>query len=169
MRGLTCLAVAGLASLVVACTSPAPSAPPPVASSLRPGPVNPVASPAASGPAGSPTAATTVAAAPIPPLPEPRHPDYDPRGRRDPFESLEVREGASGPTVASARLTGIVRSGQGPLALVETADGLGYILKPGDTLGEGRLVEIGADSVVFRVPARPGSTTDRVVLKLPGD
>ncbi len=161
MRGLTCLAVAGLASLVVACTSPAPSAPPPAA--------NPAASPAASGPAGSPTAATTVAAAPIPPLPEPRHPDYDPRGRRDPFESLEVREGASGPTVASARLTGIVRSGQGPLALVETADGLGYILKPGDTLGEGRLVEIGADSVVFRVPARPGSTTDRVVLKLPGD
>jgi Tfp pilus assembly protein PilP len=110
-----------------------------------------------------------VAAAPIPPLPEPRNLEYDPRGRRDPFENLEVREGASGPTVASARLTGIVRSAQGPLALVETADGLGYILKPGDTLGEGRLVEIGSDSVVFRVPGQPGSTTDRVVLKLPGD
>jgi hypothetical protein len=55
------------------------------------------------------------------------------------------------------------------MALVETADGLGYILKPGDTLGDGRLVQVGQDSVVFSVAARRGSTTNRVVLRLPGD
>jgi hypothetical protein len=151
---------AGLALLALAagCTSPAPT-PTPVSNPQAP----------VSTPPPPPAAGSTVAAAPIPPLPEPRNLEYDPRGRRDPFETLEVREGASGPTVASARLTGIVRSGQGLLALVETADGLGYILKPGDTLGDSRLVEIGPDSVVFRVPTRAGSTTDRVVLKLPGD
>ena len=94
---------------------------------------------------------------------------YEAKGRRDPFENLEVREGASGPTLASAKLTGIVRGSSGPLALVETSDGLGYILKPGDTLGDGRVLEIGSDSVVFRIAVRTGSTTDRVVLKLPGD
>jgi hypothetical protein len=158
MRATTGLALLGLAASVAGCTGSAPTAPAPVATP---------AAPAAAPP--PPAAGSTVAAAPIPPLPEPPHLEYDSRGRRDPFESLEVREGASGPTVASARLTGIVRSGQDLLALVETADGLGYILKPGDTLGDGRLVEIGSDSVVFRVPARTGSTTDRVVLKLPGD
>lgn len=167
MRTVTGVVLLGLAGLTAGCTgSPAPTASPVPATSPAPAPAP---APAPSGPAASPPAGSPVAAAPIPPLPEPRNLEYDPRGRRDPFETLEVREGASGPTVASARLTGIVRSGQGPLALVETADGLGYILKPGDTLGDSRLVEIGSDSVVFSVSRRPGSTTDRVVLKLPGD
>jgi Tfp pilus assembly protein PilP len=93
---------------------------------------------------------------------------YEARGRRDPFESPESREesGGRGPTVASAKLTGIVRGAQATLALVETTDGIGYILKPGDTLGDGRLVEIGADSVVFTIVPKPGSTTNRVTLKL---
>lgn len=96
-------------------------------------------------------------------------PSYDRKGRRDPFEPVNVVDAAmASPTVASARLKGIVRS-QTPRALVETSDGLGYILKVGDALGEGRLVEIGADSVVFSVPARPGSTTTRIVLRLPDD
>jgi hypothetical protein len=135
--------------------------------------------------AGSATAAVTVAptpaapavpaspsptsTAPVPPVPAPVIQQYDPKGRRDPFESLEVRAG-NGPTVAAAKLTGIVRGNDGLMALIETADGLGYILKPGDTLGDGRLVEIGRDTVTFTVAiAASSSTTNRVVLRLPGD
>ena len=93
-------------------------------------------------------------------------PKYDASGRRDPFETLEVREGSGGLTVAATRLTGIVRSNRVALALVEAPDGIGYILKPGDTLGDGRLLEIGSDSVVFVVTAKAGAPTNRVVLKL---
>jgi hypothetical protein len=94
---------------------------------------------------------------------------YDRRGRRDPFEPVDgLRLEATPPTVATARLRGIVR-GNTLRALVETPDGLGYILKVGDTLAEARLVEIGADSVVFSVPAQRGSTARRIVLRLPDD
>jgi Tfp pilus assembly protein PilP len=68
--------------------------------------------------------------------------------------------------VATTKLTGIVRGARTTLALVEAQDGVGYILKPGDTLGDGRLVEIGADAVVFVVSSRPGAQSNRVVLKL---
>jgi len=119
----------------------------------------------AAAPSPSPQSAPSAAVAETPAA----APKYEAKGRRDPFENLEVREGASGPTVAAARLTGIVFGSRGPLALVETSDGLGYILKPGDTLGDGRLLEIGPDSVVFRIATRSGANTDRVVLRLPGD
>ena len=96
-------------------------------------------------------------------------PTYERKGRRDPFEPVEtLHPDMTSPTIASARLKGIVR-GRTPRALVETPDGLGYILKVGDMLAEGRLIEIGNDSVVFSVPARPGSTANRIVLRLPDD
>jgi hypothetical protein len=94
---------------------------------------------------------------------------YERKGRRDPFETLETREGPRGATVASARLTGIVRSGSGTLVLVETPDGLGYILRRGDTLADGRLVEIGPEAVIFEVAPRSGAPGSRVVLKLAGE
>jgi hypothetical protein len=93
---------------------------------------------------------------------------YDRRGRRDPFEPVDAMRPEASPTVATARLRGIVR-GSTLRALVETSDGLGYILKVGDTLADARLVEIGADSVVFSVPAQRGSTARRIVLRLPDD
>jgi hypothetical protein len=94
---------------------------------------------------------------------------YERRGRRDPFEPVEALDATTAsPTVGSARLKGILRSTT-PRALVETSDGLGYILRVGDVLGEGRLVEIGVDRVVFSVPARRGSETVRIVLRLPDD
>jgi Tfp pilus assembly protein PilP len=80
--------------------------------------------------------------------------------------ALDVTGGPKGLEVATTKLTGIVRSASTTLALVETQDGIGYILKPGDTLGDGRLLEIGADNVTFTVPPKPGSPTNRVVLKL---
>jgi Tfp pilus assembly protein PilP len=126
----------------------------------------PAAKPVTTGPDTVATAATAVSQAPE--TTAPASPKYGSRARRDPFEMVEVRQG-SGPSVASAKLTGIVRGARGPLALVETADGLGYILKPGDTLGDGRLLEIGPNRVVFSITASPGLPTNRVVLNLAGD
>ena len=138
----------GLATLLGACGSSQPAPPPP----------KPAAAPAK-------PAVPAVAQAPAPEE-KVAVPKYDPRGRRDPFETLEVREGTGGLTVASTKLTGIVRSNRAALALVEAPDGIGYILKPGDTLGDGRLLEIGSDSVVFTVTSKAGAPTNRVVLKL---
>lgn len=95
---------------------------------------------------------------------------YDAKGRRDPFDTQQdARDATKTLNVATAKLTGILRGQRATLALVETPDGLGYILRLGDTLGDGRLVEIGLDNVVFSIAPRPGVITDRVVLKLPGD
>lgn len=93
-------------------------------------------------------------------------PRYEASGRRDPFEVYQVRGGSEGLSVSSTRLTGIVRNSGTALALVEAPDGIGYILRPGDTLGDGRLMDIGLDNVVFAVVAKPGAPTTRVVLKL---
>jgi len=137
-----------MGTTLVACGgSPPPPTPPP--------PPKPAAAP------------KPVASKPPEPPPAPEV-SYEARGRRDPFESPDARQAGAGggPTVTAARLTGIVRGSRTTLALVETADGIGYILKTGDTLGDGRLVEIGADSVVFTVVPKPGSTTNRVTLKL---
>lgn len=94
--------------------------------------------------------------------------DYEPGGRRDPFELPEAVEGAVGTTVASVKLTGIVRTGGRVVVLIETPDGLGYILQPGDAFGDGRLVEVGQGTAVFTVVSRHAPTNHRVVLKLGG-
>ncbi len=152
----------GLAAALAACGG----APPPPAQAPKP---PATAAPKPGAPATRPGAQAQATATKPPVVPEqvgPEIPKYEIKGRRDPFEPLEIKEGAGGSTVASAKLTGIVRSARSTLALVETPDGIGYILKPGDTLGDGRLLEIGSDSVVFQVTPKPGSPTNRVVLKL---
>ena len=160
----------GLATVLGACGNAAPPPPPPA-------PPKPMAAPpqapqpGAQTPGaampGAPTPGTTTAAGEnVPPDPSAAVPKYQSRGRRDPFETLEVREGSGGLTVAATRLTGIIRSNRSALALIEAPDGIGYILKPGDTLGDGRLLEIGSDSVVFAVTAKAGAPSNRVVLKL---
>jgi hypothetical protein len=144
----------GMMTLLGGCGNP--PAPPPVV--VTPIPARPVA------------AARPVPVAPpvVNPLEgsEDNIPKYEPNGRRDPFEVYQVRGGSEGLTVASTRLTGIVRNSGSALALVEAPDGIGYILRPGDTLGDGRLMDIGLDNVVFAVVAKPGAPTTRVVLKL---
>jgi len=156
---LVVLGSIGLATTLGACGSSAPPPPPPP---------KPVAAPSQAPPTpGAPTpGAPAVAAEAVPPDPSAAVPKYQSGGRRDPFETLEVREGSGGLTVAATRLTGIIRSNRSALALVEAPDGIGYILKPGDTLGDGRLLEIGSDSVVFAVAAKAGAPSNRVVLKL---
>jgi hypothetical protein len=160
------LALAGLGSLCGVLTACGGSPPPPPAAAVKPVAAAPAAAP-------TPPPASTPTAPPAPLVAAPAVPDasggqYDPKNRRDPFMSLEVTSGPKGLEVASTKLTGIVRGAGTTLALVETQDGIGYILKPGDTLGDGRLVEIGADNVIFAVGAKPGSSpsTNRVVLKL---
>ena len=126
--------------------------------------VQPGASPQPGQVASAEAVAASAAAVLIPTAPK-----YDAGGRRDPFESLEVRAGSDRSTVAAARLTGVIQNGASALALVETSDGIGYILKPGDTLADGRLVEIHANTVVFAIAPKPGSATNKVVLRLPTD
>jgi len=154
---LVVLGSIGVATTLGACGSSAPPPPPP----------KPLAAPSQAPMPGAPTPGAPAAAAEaVPPDPSAAVPKYQSGGRRDPFETLEVREGSGGLTVAATRLTGIIRSNRSALALVEAPDGIGYILKPGDTLGDGRLLEIGSDSVVFAVAAKAGAPSNRVVLKL---
>lgn len=160
--------VAGLCAALGACGGSPP--PPPAAPAPRP--VAAVPAPAASTPSAPAPSAPAPSGQPAPLVAAPIVPQgpgtaYEAKGRRDPFVALDiVGGGPKGLEVATTKLTGIVRSAGTTLALVEAQDGIGYILKPGDTLGNGRLVEIGADNVVFAVAAKPGSQSNRVVLKL---
>ena len=129
--------------------------------------------PAPPAPAPAPTAAVT----PPRPLMAPREPDpgpalppmtYEAKARRDPFAPVVIASGGKGLTIGSAKLVGII-SGPQPLALVETPEGIGYILKAGDTLGDGRVTEIGADSVSFAVAPKPGEKAGIVTLRLRTD
>jgi Tfp pilus assembly protein PilP len=173
VAGLLCLS-----GMLAACGGSPP--PPPAATSK---PVATAATPAAPAPvpmATSPVAAVpstpkpstpapTAQAAPLvatPAVPQGDGTSYEPKGRRDPFMPLDLTGGPKGLEVATTKLTGIVRGANTTLALVEAQDGIGYILKPGDTLGDGRLVEIGIDTVVFAVASRPGAQSNRVVLRL---
>lgn len=148
------LLVFGVATVLGACGNP--PAPPPVV--VTPIPPRPVA-------AAQPAPVTPPAVNPLEGS-EDNIPKYEANGRRDPFEVYQVRGGSEGLAVSSTRLTGIVRNSGSALALVEAPDGIGYILRPGDTLGDGRLMDIGLDNVVFAVVAKPGAPTTRVVLKL---
>lgn len=164
MRHAPLVGSVGLALVLAACGgSPAPPVPP-TAAAPQPAPAGSQPAPAGPQPAAAVTAKDAAPA--VPSRPEAQ---YDSKGRRDPFEPPAAREGAAGTSVASAKLTGIVQSAGTVLALVETPDGLGYILKPGDVLGDGRVIEIGRDNVVFSVAPRSGSTISRVVLRLAGD
>lgn len=151
-------------------SAPAAESVPPVPKPGMPASAAAATAPGTSGAAHPVASLTRTAEAPAlvpvaPAVPQADAPAYEIKGRRDPFTMLDVVTGPTGLTVATTKLTGIVR-GNSTLALVETSDGIGYILRTGDTLGDGRLVEIGADNVVFAVAAKPGAPPSRVVLKL---
>ncbi len=128
-------------------------------------------------PTSTPPAPGPVAAPPRPVI-APKEPDagpplpamsYSAKQRRDPFAPIVVAEGAKGLTVAAAKLAGVVQGRQGRMGLVEAPDGIGYILKAGDTLGDGRVVDVGQDSISFAVAARPGQPASTVTLRLRTD
>jgi len=146
---------------------PATPAPAPVASVRPEQPGQPAqsaqpAQPAQSAQPAQPT--QLVPAAPV--LSAADVPKYEDKGRKDPFQEVQLSMASGGLSVATTKLTGIVRGPRATLALLETQEGIGYILKPGDTLGDGRLMEIGADNVVFAVGPKPGAAAQRVVLRL---
>lgn len=140
-RGVAATAHAALAAslllLAVACSGEAPAPAPPLPRSA-----------AAPAPA-APKPATAV---------EPRF-SYQPEGRRDPFRNILdarlVEEGAEGIDFSSLKVAGIVWQRQAYFALVETADGLGHILRVNDPLGKtGRVRQITPAGVVIEVRAK---------------
>jgi hypothetical protein len=155
-----CLAIVGASALAMAGCGGAPSAPP------APG----VASAAtAVQPAGVGTAPVIMPKEPdsgpvLPPI------TYEVRGRRDPFVPVAgaVQQDKTGLAVATMKLGGVVH-GRTLLALVEAPDGIGYILKPGDVLGNGRVTDITSNSVSFAVISRPGQAATTVTLRLASD
>ena len=91
---------------------------------------------------------------------------YDAKNRRDPFSPIALTAEAKGLNVTAAKLVGIIQGRRDTLALVEGADGVGYILKSGDALGNGRVTGITGTTVTFAVSAQPGQGPTTVTLRL---
>lgn len=118
--------------------------------------------PAPPAPAAPPAPPKAVEEKPLPPI------AYEIKGRREPFRQ-PVTEEKGGLQIASVKLVGIVQGPEGPLALVEAPDGVGYILRTGDRIGDARVATIAPDSVTFAVTGRPGQPPTTTVLKLRTD
>ncbi|MEX2222081.1 MAG: hypothetical protein WEG40_09805 [Candidatus Rokuibacteriota bacterium] len=127
-------------------------------------------------PTPPPTAVTPAAPAAAAPVVRPKEPDagkallpiaYEPKGRRDPFTPIFLGKDNVGLSVSSVKLTGVVGGRGGLMALVEAPDGIGYILKPGDALGDGRVSGITPTSVTFAVTARGSQSASSLTLRLP--
>ena len=121
-------------------------------------------------------AAVAQAPAPPPPVVRPKEPDadkplppiaYEPKGRRDPFTPIFLGKDNAAISVSAVKLTGVVGGPGALLALVEAPDGIGYILKPGDALGDGRVTAITPNSVTFAVQARGSQSASSLTLRLP--
>jgi len=130
-----------------------------------PKPAVPAAAPAVpqtpAGPGASAVRPLDPGAGPVlPPL------AYDAKSRRDPFSPVSPTAEAKGINVTAAKLVGIVQGRETTLALVEGPDGIGYILRSGDALGNGRVTRITGTSVTFAVAAQPGQGPTAVTLRL---
>jgi Tfp pilus assembly protein PilP len=124
-----------------------------------PAPPAPVAKKAPPAPVAKAPAAPVAAATP----PAPGAPTYDPRGRRDPFAPLVVaRVAAARPKTglasldpADLKLTGVVWDQRGYYALVEAPNGLGYVIRLNDVIGEeARVMKITPEGMTLEVEAR---------------
>ena len=150
----------GIAALAVGCGSPSTPAP---AANLSAAGATAMAAPV---PAQAPRPASPVAmpkepeaSPPLPPM------VYEPQGRRDPFVPPSVRVTTTGMSVLTLKLAGVI-GGRALLALVEGPDGIGYILKPGDVVGDGRVTNITQNSVTFAVTAKAGEAPTTATLTL---
>jgi Tfp pilus assembly protein PilP len=97
-------------------------------------------------------------------LEEPTAPDayhYDPKGRRDPFQSLigpapalqpgQRPAGPRGFLIDEIKLQGVVKTRQqGLVAMVNGPDNKGYLVKVGDKVLDGEVIRITPSSIVFR-------------------
>jgi hypothetical protein len=83
---------------------------------------------------------------------------YDPAGRRDPFKSLLVRErsresrppGLPGLSVDELELQGIWKTHSGWLAQVRGSDNKSYLLRKGDVLFDGEVLEVKPNELTLR-------------------
>jgi len=83
---------------------------------------------------------------------------YDPAGRRDPFKSLLVRErsresrppGIPGLSVDEMDLQGIWKTRSGWLAQVRGSDNKSYLLRKGDVLFDGEVIDVKANELTLR-------------------
>ena len=123
-----------------------------------------------------PAAVAPAALAAAAPVVRPKEPEtskalppiaYEPKGRRDPFTPIFLGKDNAGLSVSAVKLTGVVGGRGGLMALVEAPDGIGYILKPGDALGDGRVTGITPTSVTFAVSARGSQGASSLTLRLP--
>lgn len=99
--------------------------------------------------------------------PAPQQGTGSPPEPRDPFRPLIQKKGAAPKSkeevaISRLKLVGILwnRDGQ-TRALVETDDGLGYVLKEKDSIMGGQVVEITSDGV--KVAIREGQSRPRIV------
>ncbi len=147
----------GLAVLATGCGGSPPASPPPPAAAAPPPAV------AVAKPAPAPV---------MPKEPEPGPPlqplTYEAKGRRDPFVPITVARDKPGLQVDSLKLAGVIR-GRTLLALVEAPEGLGYILKPGDVLGDGRVTDITPSSITFAVAPKANQAATTVTRRLGAD
>lgn len=83
---------------------------------------------------------------------------YDPAGRRDPFKSLLVRErsresrppGIAGLSVDEMELQGIWKTRSGWLAQVRGSDNKSYLLRKGDVLFDGEVLDVKGNELDLR-------------------
>jgi len=136
---------------------------------VQPAPTSGAAAPQKTTPAAKrppkPPASPAVAK-PAKPVEQPVNPDEAKSGeeraaRRDPFESLVMRQqaqkqaavnlppGKAGLQVSTLRLDGIVKAPSGMIAVVTNPQARTYFLREGDQLYDGRVEKIAMDGVSF--------------------
>jgi type IV pilus assembly protein PilP len=106
----------------------------------------------------SPPAAVKAAPPPDDTTIEGRRFVYDPAGRRDPFKSLLVRErsresrppGLAGLSVDELELQGIWKTRSGWLAQVRGSDNKSYLLRKGDVLFDGEVLDVKTNELTLR-------------------
>lgn len=76
---------------------------------------------------------------------------------RDPFKRLVPAESVDSPrsslqdyNVKDLKVTGLIRTTTGSMAVVVTSDGKSFIARSGDALADGVVLRISANEVVFR-------------------
>jgi len=158
------LSTFGFALLLAACGLHAQAKP-----AASAAPQKPAAAPAAKSAASAPAVKRQRSAAvakPAKPVEQPVNPDAAKEGeekaaRRDPFESLVMRQqaeknqqailppGKAGLQVSTLRLDGIVKAPNGMIAVVTNPQARTYFLREGDQLYDGRVEKIAMDGVSF--------------------
>jgi len=93
---------------------------------------------------------------------------YNSYGRKDPFEPLLSQEKSDTLlNVGSAMLVGIIHQGDTSLALLKDVNGMGFVLKKGDRVRGGSVLDIKDNEVVFLLSDY--GFNRKVILKLEKD